>query len=311
MLHRIVKYWTKNILRNKFLSLSSILVLTLLMFFINILFILHDVSFKLIDSINSKLTISLYLAENFNKNSIDVIDLIEDIKNISSNNNNLNIQDKNLNKENLGIEIEYKSKDQILEEIRFKEPDLAKILERVNPLPETIILSNIKLEEYSRLNLIIENKMYILSKDEINKDHFANYTTQYKKISNIIKVLDILQYGLYIIIAIFIVSIFVIIYSIIWNFIFYFKDEIYITRLVWWSRKFIYWPFVFQWGFYSLVSYLLSLIIFVFILKNINNAIWDLYFFNIGVNKLIIEMFIFVLVWWFSWYFSSRKYLKY
>jgi cell division transport system permease protein len=82
MLSRIAKYSVKNILRNKFLSISSILVLTLLMFFINILVILHDVSFKLIDSINSKLTISLYLNEEYNKNSIEVIDLIEDIKNI-------------------------------------------------------------------------------------------------------------------------------------------------------------------------------------------------------------------------------------
>ena len=72
----------KNILRNKFLSISSILVLTLLMFFINILIILHDVSFKLIDSINSKLTISLYLVDDYDKNSIDVIDMIEDISHI-------------------------------------------------------------------------------------------------------------------------------------------------------------------------------------------------------------------------------------
>jgi cell division protein FtsX len=84
MLTRIAKYSVKNILRNKFLSFSSVLVLTLLMFFINILVILHDVSFKLIDSINSKMTISLYLQEGYDKNSIEVIDLINDIKKIDS-----------------------------------------------------------------------------------------------------------------------------------------------------------------------------------------------------------------------------------
>jgi cell division protein FtsX len=83
MLTRIAKYSIKNILRNKFLSFSSVLVLTLLMFFINILVILHDVSFKLIDSINSKLTISLYLDEEYNKNSVEVIDMIDDIEKIS------------------------------------------------------------------------------------------------------------------------------------------------------------------------------------------------------------------------------------
>ena len=37
----------------------------------------------------------------------------------------------------------YKSKDEILDEMRLTEPDLAKILERENPLPDTIILSDI------------------------------------------------------------------------------------------------------------------------------------------------------------------------
>lgn len=82
MLSRILKYSLKNILRNKFLSLSSVVVLTLLMFFINILFVLHDVSFKLINSINSKLTISLYLDDQYDRNTVEVIDLLEDIKKV-------------------------------------------------------------------------------------------------------------------------------------------------------------------------------------------------------------------------------------
>ena len=71
------KYSIKNILRNKFLSFSSVLVLTLLMFFINVLVVLHSVSFKLIDSVNSKLTISLYLKEENDKNTKEVVSLIE------------------------------------------------------------------------------------------------------------------------------------------------------------------------------------------------------------------------------------------
>ena len=283
------------------------------MFFISILFILHDVSFKIINSINSKLSISLYLEEEYNKNSIEIIDLIEDIKRIRPEVNTpgevTEWKNQGTNFKN-NIWIEYKTKEIILGEIRSKEPELAKILERVNPLPDTIIISNIKLEEYDKLNSIIENKMFILSKNEINKDHFSNYSTQYKKIKSVISVLDMLQFWLYIIIAIFLVSIFIITYSIIWNFIYYFKDEIYITRLVWWSKKFIYWPFIFQWSFYSLVSFLLSLIIFIFILKNINWAFWDLYFFNIKYNIIILEMIVFVIVGWFSWFLSSRKYLK-
>ena len=79
MILRITKYSIKNILRNKFLSLSSVLVLTLLMFFINILVILHDVSFKLIDSVSSKMTISLYISNEYDKNSLKVTDLMNEI----------------------------------------------------------------------------------------------------------------------------------------------------------------------------------------------------------------------------------------
>jgi cell division protein FtsX len=63
MFFRISKYAVKNTLRNKFLSLSSVLVLTLLMFFINILVLLHDVSHTIIEGINSKMSISLYLKD--------------------------------------------------------------------------------------------------------------------------------------------------------------------------------------------------------------------------------------------------------
>ncbi len=293
MLFRIAKYSIKNIFRNKFLSFSSVLVLTLLMFFINILILLHDVSFKLISSINSKLTISLYLDEEYDKGSTEVIWLIEDIKKIW-----------------WKIKVEYKTKEVILEDIRLKEPDLAKILERTNPLPDTIILSQIQLEEYEEMNSFIENKLYILSKDESDIEHFSNYTTQYKKINQVIHVLDILSIGLYIIIITFLLSIFVITYSIIGNFIYYYKDEIYITRLVWWSKKFIYGPFVLQWSFYSFVSFLLSLIIFVFILQNINAAFSDIYFFDFSYNTFLIEMLVFVFVWGLSGFLSSRKYLK-
>jgi cell division protein FtsX len=85
MLTRIAKYSLKNILRNKFLSLSSVLVLTLLMLFINILVVLHDVSFKLIDGINSKLSFSLYLGEEYDNTKLPVSDFMADVKKIDSN----------------------------------------------------------------------------------------------------------------------------------------------------------------------------------------------------------------------------------
>jgi cell division transport system permease protein len=115
------------------------------MFFINILLVLNNVSTKLIDSINAKLTISLYLKDGYDKNSVEVIDMINDIKKFSR-----------------SIIVIYKTKDEVLEELRQKDPELVSILERANPLPDTIALSNIQLKEYENLNAIIENKLFVL-----------------------------------------------------------------------------------------------------------------------------------------------------
>jgi cell division protein FtsX len=119
-----------------------------------------------------------------------------------------------------------------------------------------------------------------------------------------------LQLGLYVVILVFLISISIITYSIIWNFIYYYRDEIYITRLVWGSKVFIYGPFVLQWGIYSFISFLLSLIVFLFVVQNVNAAFSELYFLHVSYNILFIEMITFILMWWISGFFSSRKYLK-
>ena len=79
MFFNITKYSVKNILRNKFLTISTILVLTLLMFFINVLQILEWVSVKIISEINAKLNFSLYLKDWITKDSVEVSTLEKNI----------------------------------------------------------------------------------------------------------------------------------------------------------------------------------------------------------------------------------------
>lgn len=298
MFLRLFKYSFKNIARNSFLSFSSVLILTLLMFFINILILLHDVSFRIIDGINDKLTISLYLSEDFNKNSEEVITLLWDIKRDFPN-----------------IQTQYKTKQEVLDELREKDPELVKILERQNPLPETISLMGIELTQFEALNYIIEGKSFILAQaEEWEKDYFSNYSSQYNRITQVISVLGILQIGLYIIIGIFLFSIAIIIYSIIGNFIYYYKDEIYITRLVGGSKFFIYGPFSLQWALYSLMAFILSTLLFLLFLKSVELIFTT----NLSENGLLenlftilcFELIICVSIGTLSWFLSSRKYLK-
>jgi hypothetical protein len=77
--------------------------------------------------------------------------------------------------------------------MRLREPDLVKILERDNPLPDTMALSNIAISDYKKVNDLVESRMYLLANDETQEDYFANYTTQYQKIEDVTSVLNILQ----------------------------------------------------------------------------------------------------------------------
>jgi len=96
------------------------------MFFINILIVIHGVSFRIIDAINERLTISLYLKDEYDQNSPDIIALKNDMQQAVPR-----------------MLITYKTKDDVLEEIRARDPELVNILELQNPLPETITLENI------------------------------------------------------------------------------------------------------------------------------------------------------------------------
>ncbi|MDD5769544.1 MAG: permease-like cell division protein FtsX [Candidatus Gracilibacteria bacterium] len=296
MLYRLLKYSIKNILRNKFLSFSSVLVLALLMFFINILMIVYNLSDNLIEVINSKLTISLYLKDDYPKESIDVQKLINDIS----------MQTPN-------IKIEYKSKDEVLEEMRKKDEELVSIIRSQNPLPATINLSNIKIEEYEKLNYIIESKLYILS--DFKTSSIYDYRTQYLKILKIIGILKTLKLALYIIIGIFLLSIFVITYSIIGNFIYHYRDEISITKLVGGSNSFIYGPFVFQGIIYSIIGFFLSTNIFLLILNNIS-IVFDQskvkeYVVNSDLSYILfIQLIMFIIIGSVSSFLSSGKYMK-
>lgn len=297
MFTRLLQYAINNIFRNTFLSFSSVLVLTLLMFFINILVILYSVSNNVIADISGKLSLSLYLEDDYNQDSIEYNDLRSDIIEAYPN-----------------ISLVYKNKLQVLEDLRAQDPELVKILETTNPLPETIQISNIALDDYVGLNTIIESKSFILKQNQEDDTYFANYSVQYQKVADVINRLQIVQAGLYIVIAIFVLSIAIIIYSVIGNFVYYFRDEIYISRLVWWAREFIYGPFVLQGMIYAALAFIASFLIFLVLMGNMELLLWGIYDGEISLPianiVFILQFFLFISIGGLSGYISSKKYIK-
>jgi len=68
----------------------------------------------------------LYLKEKYDKDSVEVVTLMNGIKKISTN-----------------IGVNYTGKEDALELMRTREPDLVKIIESQNPLPNSIRISNV------------------------------------------------------------------------------------------------------------------------------------------------------------------------
>lgn len=295
MMYRLFKYSIKNILRNKFLSFSSVIVLSLLMFFVNLLMILHNLSNNLIEVINSKLTISLYLKDEYTQENATIKTLMDTIYAQVPN-----------------VKIDFKTKDEVLEEMRQKDEELVSIIKTQNPLPATINISNVHMDYYEKLNIIIEWKYGVLTDFKTNSTY--DYRIQYERILKIISILKTLKLALYIIIWIFLLSIFVITYSIIWNFIYHYRDEIYITKLVWWGNSFIYGPFVFQWVIYSMIWFFLSTNIFLLFVSNasvfFDKNLVRQYIVNSDLNYILwIQFCIFVFLWILSSFLSSKRYM--
>ena len=308
MFTRIFTYSIKNIFRNKFLSFSSVLVIMLLMFFINILLVIQNISFKIIDTVNDKGTIALYLKDKYDKNSVEVVTLMNGIKKIADN-----------------INVNYTWKEDALELMRTREPDLVKIIERQNPLPNSIRIWNVWMEKYGDVNYLIQSKLYMFdgslkwenSDDSVSitkADKYSSYNSQYEKIIWVVEDLVALRISLYIIIWMFLFSIAIIIYSIIGNFIYHYRDEIYITRLVWGSKIFIYWPFWLQWVLYAFTWAILGILLFYTSLRTVNFMLEKNY--NLGYAfweyqlVFILEIVVLMVIWWVSGLVSSKKYLN-
>lgn len=151
------------------------------MFFVNLLMILHNLSNTLIDAVNSKLTLSLYLKDEYTKESLSVEYLLDEIRSTLPD-----------------VLIEFKSKEEVLEDMRKQDEELVNIIKTQNPLPATMNISNIKIEEYEILNRIIEGKYGMLTDFKNNTSY--DYRVQYERILSILAILNTLKLALYIII---------------------------------------------------------------------------------------------------------------
>lgn len=298
---RILKYAIKNIKRNAFLSLSSILVISLIIFFINVLILLNYTTDILISRIVWRLTFSVVLDKWYTSENSDVVELISSLRSVGKN-----------------MEVNYVSPEEALFEMWKNNPDLIKIIESEseNPLPAHIKISWSNIDQYDTINWIIKQYQNVLLYDEKSlKSKIVDFKTQYESVKSVTGVLYSVKIWIYFIIFFFIFSVFVIIYNIIWNFIFFYRDEIKITKLVWWDDIFIYGPFSIQWLLYTIISTGFSFLFFFYLVLTLDKYLIDFPLFISGFIDSNTRYFLYEIAWvsvigMLSWFLSSKKFIS-
>jgi cell division protein FtsX len=148
-----------------------------------------------------------------------------------------------------GITIETISKREAFALLKERNPDLTALIENSgeNPLPDSLRVDNIPLDDYGKFNDLVSEEKDILfyDKDAMNRK-YLDYQSQFQRISFVVQFLQILEYGVYALLSLFLFTVSVIIYTVIGNSIFFHKNEIEIIELVGGRSLYIYGPFLLQ-----------------------------------------------------------------
>lgn len=241
----IFRYAWQNILRNLSLSFSSVLVIWLLIFFVNILLFVLYASDRFIDHINDRIFITINLKPWYTDKQVRSQDLIAEIESSFT-----------------GSSVEYIPQDEGLKILWNRNPDLVSIVENrdENPLPNVMRISGIAVSQYQKLDTHITKYQDILQYDGSNASKkLLDYRSQYRQIEQAVKMMQGLKNFVYFLIALFLATVFLVVNVIIRNFIHHFQDEISIIELVWGNSVFIYGPFVLQGIFYTVMWVFVSL----------------------------------------------------
>jgi cell division protein FtsX len=222
---RILKYALKNIIRAPFLTISALVIIVLLVFFVHTLFLVRHATMILVTNIVERVPISLYLKPGYDSDNSEVQALMKKIKEVSPT-----------------IGVIFRSKEDALEALRKKDPNLASIVLRVdmtqeNTIPNSILIEHISISEYERVNNVVVASKSLLQSDSLQM--FSDYEYQYGKIQRLIDLIAWILYAIYIVIAFFLFSISVIIFHTIGGSVNHFREEIHIAQLVGAPRMYV------------------------------------------------------------------------
>ncbi|MDQ1343946.1 MAG: cell division transport system permease protein [Patescibacteria group bacterium] len=270
---RIFKYALKNVARNSFLSFSTVLVLSLMTFFIYVLFFVEYVASAIIGNISDRLSLSLNLRSGYSDTSSEIVELTNGLRAVDP-----------------SVEVRYVSNVEAFEILKKRDPELARVIEsdKDNPLPSSVSVKNVPIAKYAELDAIVSKHRDAVQYDAgTGKKTIVDYRAQYEKIKGLTDVLISIRYGTIAVVGLFLFAVAAIVYNAIGNSVFYYREEIRIIGLVGGGARFVYGPFAIQGLVYALVAAVISLAGFSFVIRSVNFSL--LADFPIFVDKFFVE----------------------
>ncbi|MBP9760163.1 MAG: ABC transporter permease [Candidatus Pacebacteria bacterium] len=245
---RIIKTGFVNFWRNGFVSVSSIVVMTITLFVLGSLFFLNAL-------LDSSLTT---LKEKVDVNAYFVIDAPEE--------RILDIQ-KQLESLPEVARVEYTSRDIALEKFKERHAEDAIELQAIKELGDNPLLASLSIKakdpsQYGRISTFLETNESTLSKDGasiIAKVNFKDNRVAIEKLQQVIQGIEV--FGLVLSSALIAISI-VIVFNTIRMAIYISREEIAVMRLVGASDAYIRGPFVFEGAMYGVIATLITLVSF-------------------------------------------------
>lgn len=235
----------KNLWRNKFSSIGTILVLSMLMFIFNILLVIHISAQNEIKKLGEKIDLVLYLQENIEEKTGKEIETFT--RNIP------------------GVKkTAYISKGQALEEFLRAHPKTAEYYKKFNlenTLPGSIRITVENPDFYTRVKDTMNKSRYQKLFENLSEEK-QNLTINGNIIRNVEDMSKMTRYLLFWIMAIFAAGAIIMIGNTISMSYYHRKMEVGIMRLIGAGQKFILGPYLLESIWISLAALLLSFIIF-------------------------------------------------
>lgn len=296
--YRCLTLGIQNFIRNKFLSIATIVVISVIIFIFNIILAVQFIGSQTLRALNEKVDIVIYLRSDVdNYNATQMVDAIKQISGVK--------------------EVKYTSKEDALEIIAKTHPKTAEFLQKFdiqNPLPPSISIVTQSAEDHLAVQKYLQTSEYRNLMQNYVTDESSGQSEIMSTIAkNLASISSFVKQLIFWIVLIFVLGGTLVIVNAIQLTIFTRRHEIYIMRLVGATPSFIRTPFIFEGIMYGVIAVILSFI-FLSILGNTihieGSNLWAIYQ-NIDLLKIfLIELGLTVLLAGFSSYGATEQYIK-